>query len=395
MSEKILNHIKSRSAELLQKVIEYRHHLHRNPELSFHEEETSTWICNVLDSHGIPYTTGWAGYGVVGEISGKDSNKVVALRADMDALPITEENEKPYRSEKEGVMHACGHDVHMASLLGTAIILNEMKEELPHSIRLIFQPGEEKLPGGASVMIGEGVLRNPEPVCILGQHVYPVMEAGRTGVRAGLYMASADELYITVKGKGGHAAAPQRCTDTILAASQIVVNLQQVICRMTDPIVNAVLTIGKFNSIGGATNVIPDEVSLEGTFRCMDENWRQKAHTMITDVAEKTAAVYGATCEVRIMHGYPSLVNNPALAQNVRQLMEQYLGEDRVEELPMKMSSEDFAFYSQVIPACFYRLGTGNKAANITANVHTSTFDIDESALETGMGMMAWLALNQ
>lgn len=380
---------------MLQKVIEYRHHLHRNPELSFHEEETSTWICNVLDSHGIPYTTGWAGYGVVGEISGKDSNKVVALRADMDALPITEENEKPYRSEKEGVMHACGHDVHMASLLGTAIILNEMKEELPHSIRLIFQPGEEKLPGGASVMIGEGVLRNPEPVCILGQHVYPVMEAGRTGVRAGLYMASADELYITVKGKGGHAAAPQRCTDTILAASQIVVNLQQVICRMTDPIVNAVLTIGKFNSIGGATNVIPDEVSLEGTFRCMDENWRQKAHTMITDVAEKTAAVYGATCEVRIMHGYPSLVNNPALAQNVRQLMEQYLGEDRVEELPMKMSSEDFAFYSQVIPACFYRLGTGNKAANITANVHTSTFDIDESALETGMGMMAWLALNQ
>ena len=395
MSGKILNHIKSRSAELLQKVIEYRHHLHRNPELSFHEEETSTWICNVLDSHGIPYTTGWAGYGVVGEISGKDSNKVVALRADMDALPITEENEKPYRSEKEGVMHACGHDVHMASLLGTAIILNEMKEELPHSIRLIFQPGEEKLPGGASVMIGEGVLRNPEPVCILGQHVYPVMEAGRTGVRAGLYMASADELYITVKGKGGHAAAPQRCTDTILAASQIVVNLQQVICRMTDPIVNAVLTIGKFNSIGGATNVIPDEVSLEGTFRCMDENWRQKAHTMITDVAEKTAAVYGATCEVRIMHVYPSLVNNPALAQNVRQLMEQYLGEDRVEELPMKMSSEDFAFYSQVIPACFYRLGTGNKAANITANVHTSTFDIDESALETGMGMMAWLALNQ
>lgn len=395
MSGKILNHIKSRSAELLQKVIEYRHHLHRNPELSFHEEETSTWICNVLDSHGIPYTTGWAGYGVVGEISGKDSNKVVALRADMDALPITEENDKPYRSEKEGVMHACGHDVHMASLLGTAIILNEMKEELPHSIRLIFQPGEEKLPGGASVMIGEGVLRNPEPVCILGQHVYPVMEAGRTGVRAGLYMASADELYITVKGKGGHAAAPQRCTDTILAASQIVVNLQQVICRMTDPIVNAVLTIGKFNSIGGATNVIPDEVSLEGTFRCMDENWRQKAHTMITDVAEKTAAVYGATCEVRIMHGYPSLVNNPALAQNVRQLMEQYLGEDRVEELPMKMSSEDFAFYSQVIPACFYRLGTGNKAANITANVHTSTFDIDESALETGMGMMAWLALNQ
>lgn len=395
MSEKILNHIKSRSAELLQKVIEYRHHLHRNPELSFHEEETSTWICNVLDSHGIPYTTGWAGYGVVGEIPGKDSNKVIALRADMDALPITEENDKPYRSEKEGVMHACGHDVHMASLLGTAIILNEMKEELPHSIRLIFQPGEEKLPGGASVMIGEGVLRNPEPVCILGQHVYPVMEAGRTGVRAGLYMASADELYITVKGKGGHAAAPQRCTDTILAASQIVVNLQQVISRMTDPTVNAVLTIGKFNSIGGATNVIPDEVSLEGTFRCMDENWRQKAHTMITDVAEKTAAVYGATCEVRIMHGYPSLVNNPALAQNVRQLMEQYLGEDRVEELPMKMSSEDFAFYSQVIPACFYRLGTGNKAANITANVHTSTFDIDESALETGMGMMAWLALNQ
>lgn len=349
----------------------------------------------MLKGQGIAYTSGWAGHGVVAEIPGRDCDKVIALRADMDALPIREENDKPYKSEKEGVMHACGHDVHMASLLGTAAILNELRDSLPHTVRFIFQPGEEKLPGGASLMIGEGVLKNPQPVCILGQHVYPVMEAGRAGVRPGLYMASADELYFTVRGKGGHAAAPHRCSDTVLAASQIVVNLQQVVSRMTDPTVNAVLTIGKINSAGGATNVIPDEVYLEGTFRCMDENWRQKAHSMISEIAEKTASICGATCEVKIMKGYPSLVNNGDLVTRVRQLMCQYLGEEQVEEVPVKMSSEDFAFYSQVIPACFYRLGTGNKTSNITSNVHTSTFDIDESALGTGMGLMAWLAVNQ
>lgn len=393
--DNLLEHIRTRAARLLPVVIEYRRHMHKHPELSFQEKETSAWICSILDQHGVSYTNGWAGYGVVGEIPGLDTSKVVALRADIDALPIHEDSDKPYKSQVEGVMHACGHDVHTASLLGAAILLNELKDQLPYTIRLIFQPGEEKLPGGASLMIGEGVLRNPEPVCIIGQHVYPLMEAGRTGVRSGLYMASADELYLTVRGRGGHAAAPHRCTDTILAASQIVVNLHQMVSRRIDPTVSAVLSIGKINSEGGATNVLPNEVKLEGTFRCMDENWRATAHQLIREIAENTAGIFGATCEVNIQHGYPCLINNEDLTGKVRGLMEQYLGSDQVDEVPAKMSSEDFAFYSQLIPACFYRLGTGNKAANITAHVHTSNFDIDESALETGIGMMAWLAVNQ
>ena len=393
--DNLLEHIRTRAARLLPVVIEYRRHMHKHPELSFQEKETSAWICSILDQHGVSYTNGWAGYGVVGQIPGLDTSKVVALRADIDALPIHEDSDKPYKSQVEGVMHACGHDVHTASLLGAAILLNELKDQLPYTIRLIFQPGEEKLPGGASLMIGEGVLRNPEPVCIIGQHVYPLMEAGRTGVRSGLYMASADELYLTVRGRGGHAAAPHRCADTILAASQIVVNLHQMVSRRIDPTVSAVLSIGKINSEGGATNVLPNEVKLEGTFRCMDENWRATAHQLIREIAENTAGIFGATCEVNIQHGYPCLINNEDLTAKVRGLMEQYLGSDQVDEVPAKMSSEDFAFYSQLIPACFYRLGTGNKAANITAHVHTSNFDIDESALETGIGMMAWLAVNQ
>lgn len=389
----IKSEIQTLSRQLLPEIIEIRRYLHQNPELSFNEVETAVFICKILDGIGISYTTGWAGHGIVGTIRGK-SEKVIALRADMDALPIQEQSDKSYISKRSGVMHACGHDAHMSALLGASMILKRLEDQLPYTIRLIFQPGEEKLPGGASMMIEAGVLQNPVPECIIGQHVYPSMETGKVGVRPGLYMASADEIYITVEGKGGHAAMPHECVDTILAASQLIVSLQQLVSRHCPPAIPSVLSFGKFNTIGGATNIIPDAVKIEGTFRTMDEKWRCEAHERIQNIAGDTAASYGARVHVQIIKGYPCLVNNETLTIQLRDAMEQYSGKQNVEHLDLRMTSEDFAFYSHEIPACFYRLGTGNVAKSIYAGVHTPTFDIDEDALETGMGMLAWLAIS-
>lgn len=395
MNPALLHQIKQAAEEFLPEIIRVRRYLHMHPELSFQEKKTSAWLCRKLDELQIPYTTGWAGTGIVAEIRSSLSDHVVALRADMDALPIQEVNDTEYSSLNNGVMHACGHDVHMASLLGAAMILNKIKSELPYSIRLIFQPGEEKLPGGASMMIKEGVLQNPVPICILGQHVFPSLETGKVGVRSELYMASSDEIYMTVSGKGGHGAMPHECTDTVLAASQMIVSLQQIISRRNNPSVPSVLSFGKFNTVGGATNVIPDKVMIEGTFRTLNETWRCKAHELIADVAKNTCKAYGADVDVNIMKGYPCLINDSILTSKVRKSMVQYLGSENVVDLPIRMTSEDFAFYSQVIPACFYRLGTGNVEKGITSAVHTPTFDIDESALEIGMGLMAWIAVSQ
>lgn len=389
----IKSEIQTLSRQLLPEIIEIRRYLHQNPELSFNEVETAAFICKILDGIGISYTTGWAGHGIVGTIRGK-SEKVIALRADMDALPIQEQSDKSYISKRSGVMHACGHDAHMSALLGASMILKRLEDQLPYTIRLIFQPGEEKLPGGASMMIEAGVLQNPVPECIIGQHVYPSMETGKVGVRPGLYMASADEIYITVEGKGGHAAMPHECVDTILAASQLIVSLQQLVSRHCPPAIPSVLSFGKFNTIGGATNIIPDAVKIEGTFRTMDEKWRSEAHERIQNIAGDTAASYGARVHVQIIKGYPCLVNNETLTIQLRNAMEQYSGKQNVEHLDLRMTSEDFAFYSHEIPACFYRLGTGNVAKSIYSGVHTPTFDIDEDALETGMGMLAWLAIS-
>ncbi|MBP6448602.1 MAG: amidohydrolase [Saprospiraceae bacterium] len=394
MDTSLLDEIKNLAASLSSEVVDIRRHLHKHPELSFEEVQTSAWICGQLDELGIPYTRNWAGNGIVAEIQSRNSNKVVALRADMDALPILEANEVSYKSVNEGVMHACGHDVHMACLIGAVRILNSLKEKLPYSIRIIFQPGEEKLPGGASMMIREGVLENPVPAAILGQHVFPSLAAGKVGIRSGLYMASADEIFITVSGKGGHGAMPNECTDTILAASQMIVSLQQIVSRRSNPSTPSVLSFGKFQSDGGATNIIPNSIKIEGTFRTMDEPWRTYAHGLITSIAQDTCKIYGADCDINIIKGYPCLINDPALSSRVKSLMIEYLGEDNVVDLSLRMTSEDFAFYSQVIPACFYRLGTGNSAKGITSAVHTPTFDIDESALEIGMGLLAWNAVN-
>ena len=377
-------------------ILAIRRHLHQFPELSFQENETSKFVCQQLAEWGIPYQAGIGGTGIVAMIrGGRSGGAVTALRADLDALPIQEANDKPYRSRNDGVMHACGHDVHTSSLLGAARILHRLRDQLRGDVKLIFQPGEEKNPGGASILIKEGVLENPRPATIFGQHVYPSLETGKVGFRAGQYMASADELYLTVTGKGGHGAMPQDCVDPITVSAQIITAVQQLVSRNSDPILPVVLTFGYIASNGGATNVIPDSVRLKGTFRTMDEKWRREAHVRIRKLVEGIAEAMGAKADLHIDVGYPCLQNDEVLTARTEEYARRYLGPDNVVELPIRMTSEDFAYYSHEIPACFYRLGTGNIAKGITSPVHSNTFDIDEPALETGMGLMAWIAASE
>jgi len=385
--------IQQLSKEYLEEIRVVRRHLHANPELSYQEVETGKYICAKLDEWGVSYEYPVAGNGIVALVAGVGEGKVRALRADIDALPITETNEVVYASKHKGVMHACGHDVHTSCALGAIKILHTLREEWGGQVKVLFQPAEEKLPGGASIMIAEGALKNPEPEYIIGQHVHPPLEVGKIGMRAETYMASADEIRLTVHGKGGHAALPQDVVDPILVASNILIQLQQVVSRKSNPTTPNVLSFGKINSDGGATNVIPSRVFIEGTFRTMDEVWRKKAHEHIRNICTSVASSLGATCDVDIAVGYPCLYNDPATTSKAWDRAVEYLGKENVVHLPIRMTSEDFAFYSQEIPACFYRLGTGNKAKGITSPVHTPTFDIDEDALRIGMGMMAWMAL--
>lgn len=386
LKEKIQNLAKTYFDEFVQ----IRHHLHAHPELSYKEFETSKFVQQKLKEFGIKHTV-IATTGVVGIIEGKNpSKKIIALRADMDALPITEKNDVEYRSKNEDVMHACGHDVHTTCLLGAAKILNELKEEWEGTIKLIFQPGEEKNPGGASLMIKEGVLENPKPDSIIALHVHPNLEVGKLSFRGGMVMASADEIYITIKGKGGHAAAPNLTSDTILAASQLVVNLQQLISRFNNPFNPSVLSITSFQG-GNTTNVIPSEVKLMGTFRAMNEDWRFKAHNLIKNICKRTGEISGVEIDAEIDVGYPFVINNMELTDRAKRKAAEFEGEENVEETEMRMGAEDFAFYSHQIPACFFRLGVANSEKGIISGVHTSTFNIDESAIETGIGIMAWL----
>jgi amidohydrolase len=390
----IKEQIQQLSKNIFNDVIGNRRHLHAHPELSFHETETSAFIAGKLDALGLKYQR-MADNGLVALIKGdKPSDKVIALRADMDALPITEANDVPYKSQNNGVMHACGHDVHTSSLLGTAKILTELKSQFGGTVKLIFQPAEEKLPGGASLMIKEGVLENPKPQAVLGQHVMPFIDAGKVGFRAGKYMASTDELYVTVKGKGGHGAQPQQNIDPVIITAHILTALQQVVSRFADPKSPSVLSFGKVIA-NGATNVIPNEVYLEGTFRTMDEQWRNEAHIKMKKMAEGIAESMGGSCEFNIMKGYPFLINEEKLTASARGFAEEYLGKENVLDLDIWMAAEDFAYYSQVADACFYRLGTRNESRGITSSVHTPTFDIDESALELSTGLMAYLAVKQ
>ena len=373
-----------------QEFINVRHHLHAHPELSYQEFETSKYIQQQLQQIGIPFEIK-ATTGVIGVLKGKNPDKkIIALRADIDALPIKEANTVSYKSVHEGIMHACGHDVHTTCLLGASKILNELKAEWEGTIKLIFQPGEEKNPGGASLLIKEGVLENPKPQAIFGLHVHPQLETGKLSFRGGQVMASADEIYITIKGKGGHAAAPHLTADTILIASQLVVALQQIISRNNNPLSPSVLSITSFQG-GYTTNVIPSEVKLMGTFRALSEEWRFKAHELIRKQATALVTGMGAELDLHIDIGYPSVFNNEILNEKARALSEEYLGAENIETTEMRMGAEDFGFYTQQIPGCFFRLGSGNAQKGISSGVHTPTFNIDEKAIEVGMGMMAWL----
>lgn len=391
----LLSQIQQKSQAYAADTVTLRRHLHANPELSYQEHKTARFVADTLRSFGLQPTEGIADTGVVALIEGKNpSRKVVALRADMDALPIVEQNNVPYKSTQLGVMHACGHDVHTSSLLITSRILNDLKDQFEGTFKLIFQPGEEKNPGGASIMIKEGVLENPRPASIIGQHVMPLIPVGKIGFREGMYMASCDEIYLKVIGKGGHGAAPELAIDPVVIASHIIVAMQQIISRNASPKQPTVLTFGKI--IGdGATNIIPNEVNIAGTFRAMNEEWRESALKKITKLATAMAESMGGKCEVDLSRGYPYLENNPELTRRIKAAAAQYVGKENVVDIDITLGAEDFSYYSQVIPASFYRLGTRNEAKGITSYVHTPTFDIDEDALKIGPGLMAWMALQE
>lgn len=372
--------------------IRLRRQLHAAPELSFQEKQTASFIQACLTQWGIAWQS-MATTGVVAHIQGEGNGNIcVALRADMDALPILEDSGQPYVSQHPGVMHACGHDAHTASLLTTARILQHCRSQFGGTIKLIFQPGEEVLPGGASLLINEGALEAPKPDCVLALHVQPQLQAGRIALRGGAHMASMDELRFIIRGKGGHAAQPHTLIDPVYTAAQLIIALQQVVSRKANPASPTVLSIGRIVA-DGAINIIPHEVTLEGTLRCFDEDWRRQAHEWIRQTAAAIATASGATCETIIRLGYPVLNNDVALAGKVKSLANEFLGKEQVEEAPVWMAAEDFASYAQEVPGCFYLLGVRNETKGITAGLHTPQFDLDEDVLHFSPGLMAWLAL--
>jgi amidohydrolase len=389
----LINEIREKANKIFDTVLQYRRHLHAHPELSFKEYETSAFVKGRLDELGIQWKE-IAGTGVTAIIKGDNpSDKLIALRADMDALPIKEANKLEYASKNDCVMHACGHDAHTASLLGTAHILQSIKNKFGGTIKLIFQPGEEKLPGGASIMLKEGVL-NPKPVAMIGQHVSPMIEKGKIGIRKGKFMASMDEIFVEVHGKGGHGAQPHQNIDPVVISAHIIVALQQVVSRMANPALPTVLSFGKVIA-EGAINVIPDKVYMEGTFRTLDENWRNEAHTRMAKMAKGIAESMGGSCDFKIVRGYPFLINEEKLSDEVIGFAEEYLGKENVEETDLWMAAEDFASYSQQVDACFFLLGIRNEKKGITASLHTPTFNIDEDALRNSTGLMAHIALRK
>lgn len=383
--------IRQQAAAIADKVRQYREHMHRHPELSYAEHETMVFVAQTLDQIGIPYTKNVAGTGIVGIIRSEDhpaDMPCFGLRSELDALPIQEQNECEYRSQNDGCMHACGHDVHTSILLGAAEILWNNKQQLPQPVKLIFQPGEEKNPGGASLMIAAGVLQDPPVEKMLALHVFPDMEVGNVGFREGLYMASCDEIYITIHGKGGHGATPHNTIDPIMTGAHLLTGLQQIVSRKCDPKIPCVLSFGHFEALG-ATNVIPEKAILKGTFRTMDETWRAEALKLIESFTKHTCEQFGATAEIEISKGYPFLENDPKMTAEMRHLMENHFGKQHVHELPIRLTSEDFSFFAQEIPVCFFRLGVRNEAMGIVYGVHHPKFDIDAAALQIGVEAMA------
>ena len=385
--------IKQLAEQHFQDIVGIRRHIHQHPELSYEEVETSQYIQEQLNSTGIAFKKGFVGTGIAGWINGRtEKGMTVALRADMDGLPVHEKNDLPFKSQNEGKMHACGHDLHMSALLGASRILHSLRGEFDGKILLIFQPAEEKLPGGASLMLKEGVFADGLPDVIIGQHVMPLLEAGKIGYRPGKYMASTDEIYITVKGSGGHAAMPWQLTDPVLIAAHIIIALQQIVSRHANPAIPSVLSFGKVEALG-ATNIIPSEVKMAGTFRTMNEVWRKEAHERITQMAKSIAAGMGGECEVDIQHGYPVLFNHEEYTRRAISYSRELLGEKNVVDLELRMTAEDFAYFAEKIPGVFYRFGITDSAGKYSSPLHSSGFMADEEALKTAMANMAYVAL--
>ncbi len=388
------DYIKQEVVKIIEELISLRRHFHANPELSFEEKNTAEFISNTLGHWGVEHRANVGGYGIVGVIEGQNpTSKVIALRADMDALPIEEKNAVEYKSLTKGKMHACGHDVHMTCLLGAIKILNSIKDSFEGSIKFIFQPGEETLPGGAIKMIEEGVLENPKPELIIAQHVFPEMEVGKVGFKGGIYMASSDEVNITVTGQGGHAAIPDRYDNTVLAAAEILVELNKEIERQKPKDFPSVLAFGKLIA-DGAYNVIPSEVKITGTFRTFNEDWRKRVHEIIEQVSANITKNHNCSYELNITKGYPVLVNHDKVTAKSKSAAGEFLGNENIEELKIRTTVEDFARFAEIIPACFYRLGVANKKNGIVSNLHTSTFNVDEKSIEIGTGLMVWITLN-
>jgi amidohydrolase len=390
LREKILNYAET----LMEEMVVTRRHLHQHPELSFNEEKTSAHIRELLDGWGVEYDYPFVQHGILARIEGKQpSKKVVALRSDMDALPITEQTGLQFASQNPGVMHACGHDIHMTSLLGAIRIIKAFREHLEGTLLFIFQPGEEKLPGGAKLMMEEGLFSKYKPDMVIAQHVLPEMDAGTVGFRSGPYMASGDEIYITVKGKGGHGALPETINDPVLMASHMLISLQQEINRKSPKGVPTVLSFGKFVA-DGAVNIIPDQVFLEGTFRTMNEPWRKEAHALIQQITKGIASGMGGEVDLEIRHGYPALANDPSVTTLSKKYATELLGEDHVQDMDIRMTTEDFGWFAAQYPAMMYRLGVKTPGSAEILPLHTSRFRADESALKTGMSLLAWLGIH-
>jgi amidohydrolase len=387
--------ILQKSSSLKNEVIRLRRHFHMNPELSFNETGTASFIAGYLHENNISFRDGIAGTGIIGRIDGnKKGNMVIAVRAEMDGLPVSETNKTSYTSNKRSVMHACGHDAHMAMLLGAARIMYDMRDQFSGTILLLFQPGEEKSPGGARLMIESGELGKPKPDIIIAQHVLPELETGRTGYKPGRYMASCDEIYITVAGTGGHAALPGLTTDQILITSHLVIRLKEAITKKASGSnIPTVFGIGKISG-EGATNIIPDKVEIAGTFRTFDEEWRKESQELIKSVCEKTATEFGVKVILNIAEGYPVLINDEKLTTEAITLSSDLLGKNKVEVYTeTRMSSDDFSFYSGLAPSLYFRIGIKKEGTEMK-KLHSSDFDIDEESLETGVSNLCWLVLN-
>ena len=386
----VRSEILRRAAELQQELVQIRRTIHATPELAFEEVETSRLVAERLERIGlVPRRI--ARTGVITTIEGEHPGRCVALRADMDALPIQEETGLDFASRIPGRMHACGHDAHTAMALGAGMILRSLTPKLHGSVRLLFQPSEELIPGGAPSMIEEGGLADPEVSAIFGQHVMPLQRSGTFGFCPGAMMASADELYITIHGLSGHAAMPHRAIDPILTASEIVTSLQKIVSRSLDPFARGVLSITSIQG-GDSTNIIPESVSMKGTLRSMDEAWREEAHRRIEGIVSGVATAVGCRYDLEIRRGYPVLVTDAEITAQARGYADELLGSDGTFAAEPLMVAEDFSYYLREVPGTFWWIGAGEPAQGCVAGLHNARFTIDESILATGAAMLAWNA---